>query len=291
MNGNKTIKGIYVLSAGQKPFYEKFKNIATRNVSKVLTQVMKFFEEQYKGIEIQRAVIGLSGGIDSALTTFFAVKYFGPENVFVVKMPNNETSSAESIALADILIEQLGIPDENVFEISVGEAVNVTIEGLKKAGVKLDAVDRGNVMARERMKILYAIARAFGGRVLDTCNATEIFMGYFTVGGDGQSDLNPMGGLFKTWVWELAGIFGLPQEIIDRAPSAELKVGQTDEEDLGISYPALDLLLYLRYVKNVSEDSLVDEYFYPREIVDMALKRVKANRFKSMPTPVLKIDL
>ena len=291
MNENKTIKGIYVLSAEQKPFYEKFKNIATRNVSKVLTQVMKFFEEQYKGIEIQRAVIGLSGGIDSALTTFFAVKYFGPENVFVVKMPNNETSSAESIALADILLKQLGIPDENVFEISVGEAVNATIEGLKKAGVKLDAVDRGNVMARERMKILYAIARVFGGRVLDTCNVTEIFMGYFTVGGDGQSDLNLMGGLFKTWVWELAGIFGLPQEIIDRAPSAELKVGQTDEEDLGISYPALDLLLYLRYVKNVSEDSLVDEYFYPREIVDMALKRVKANRFKSMPTPVLKIDL
>ena len=291
MNENKTIKGIYVLSAEQKPFYEKFKNIATRNVSKVLTQVMKFFEEQYKGIEIQRAVIGLSGGIDSALTTFFAVKYFGPENVFVVKMPNNETSSAESIALADIFVEQLGIPDENVFEISVGEAVNATIEGLKKAGVKLDAVDRGNVMARERMKILYAIARVFGGRVLDTCNVTEIFMGYFTVGGDGQSDLNPMGGLFKTWVWELAGIFGLPQEIIDRVPSAELKVGQTDEEDLGISYPALDLLLYLRYVKNVSEDSLVDEYFYPREIVDMALKRVKANRFKSMPTPVLKIDL
>ena len=291
MNENKTIKGIYVLSAEQKPFYEKFKNIATRNVSKVLTQVMKFFEEQYKGIEIQRAVIGLSGGIDSALTTFFAVKYFGSENVFVAKMPNNETSSAESIALADILVEQLGIPDKNVFEISVGEAVNATIEGLKKAGVKLDAVDRGNVMARERMKILYAIARVFGGRVLDTCNVTEIFMGYFTIGGDGQSDLNPMGGFFKTWVWELAGIFGLPQEIIDRAPSAELKVGQTDEEDLGISYPALDLLLYLRYVKNVSEDSLVDEYFYPREIVDMALKRVKANRFKSMPTPVLKIDL
>lgn len=291
MNEEKAMKGIYVLSAEQMPLYEKFKDIATRNVDLIFNQVMEFFEFLYKGTEVKRVVVGLSGGIDSALTIFFAVKYFGPENVFVAKMPNNETSSEESIAYANLLIEQLGIPDENVFEIPIGEAVEATIKGLEKAGVKLDAVDRGNVMARERMKDLYAIARVFGGRVLDTCNKTEVLMGYFTVGGDGQSDLNPMGGLFKTWVWELARIFGLPQEIIDRAPSAELEIGQTDEEDMGISYPALDLLLYLRYVKNVSEDSLVDNYFYPKEIVNMAVEQVRANRFKSMPTPVLEVDL
>ena len=291
MNGKETIKEIYALSVEQMPFYEGFKNIATKNAEVISNRVMEFFEAQYKGTEIQRAVIGLSGGIDSALTTFFAVKYFGAKNVFVAKMPNNEVSSAESIVYANLLIEQLEIPDENVFEIPIREAVDATIKSLEKAGVKLDVVDHGNVMARERMKILYAIARVFGGRVLDTCNKTEILMGYFTVGGDGQSDLNPMGGLFKTWVWELAGIFGLPQEIIDRAPSAELAVGQTDEEDMGISYPAIDLLLYLRYVKNVSEDSLVDNYFYPREIVNMVMERVRANRYKSAPTPVLEFDL
>ena len=291
MNGNETTKGIYVLSAEQTLFYEKFKNIATKNANAIFDQVMEFFEILYEGTEIKRAVIGLSGGIDSALTAFFAVKYFGARNVFVVKMPNNEISSTESIDYANLLIKQLGIPDENVFEIPIREAAEATIRGLKKASVKLDAVDRGNVMARERMKNLYAIARIFGGRVLDTCNITEILMGYFNIVGDGQSDLNPMGGLFKTWVWELAGIFGLPQEIIDRVPSAELVVGQTDEEDMGISYPALDLLLYLRYNKDVARFSLEDEYLYPREIVNMVEKQVRANRYKSMPTPVLSFDL
>ena len=291
MNGEKTTRGIYVLSAEQMPLYEKFKDIATRNSDLIFDQVIEFFEVLYKGTEIKRAVVGLSGGIDSALTAFFAARYFDPENVFVAKMPNDEISSEESIAYANLLIEQLGIPDKNVFEIPIGEAADATMKNLEKAGVKLDAVDRGNVMARERMKNLYAMARVFGGRVLDTCNKTEVLMGYFTVGGDGQSDLNPMGGLFKTWVWELARIFGLPQEIIDRAPSAELAVGQTDEKDMGISYLALDLLLYLRYVKNVSEDSLVDDYFYPREIVNMVVERVRVNRFKSIPTPVLEFDL
>ena len=291
MNGTEAVKEVYVLSAEQMPLYEKFKDIATRNADLIFDQVMEFFKVLYEGTEVKRGVLGLSGGIDSALAAFFAVEYFGPENVFVAKMPNNEISSVESIVYANLLVEQLGVLDENVFEIPIGEAVEATIKGLEKAGVKLDAVDRGNVMARERMKNLYAIARVYGGRVLDTCNITEILMGYFTIGGDGQSDLNPMGGLFKTWVWELARYFRLPQEIIDRAPSAELVVGQTDEDDMGISYPALDLLLYLRYSKNVPESDLVDDYFYPKEIVEMVVKRVRANRYKSAPTPVLEFDL
>ena len=290
MNGNET-KGIYVLSAKQMPFYKRFKDIATRNSDLILDQVMEFFEILYEGTEVKRAVVGLSGGIDSALTTFFAVKYFGPKNVFVVKMPNNGISSAESIAYANLLIEQLEIPDKNVFEIPIEKAVGATIRGLEKAGVELDAVDYGNAAARERMKNLYAIARVVKGRVLDTCNITEIFMGYFTVGGDGQSDLNPIGGLFKTWVWELARIFGLPQEIIDRTPSAELEVGQTDEEDMGISYPALDLLLYLRFTKDVGRFSLEDKYLYPRKIVEIVERRVRANRYKSVLTPVLRFNL
>ena len=90
MNGKETIKEIYALSVEQMPFYEGFKNIATKNAEVISNRVMGFFEAQYKGTEIQRAVIGLSGGIDSALTTFFAVKYFGAKNVFVAKMPNNK---------------------------------------------------------------------------------------------------------------------------------------------------------------------------------------------------------
>ena len=290
MNENKA-KKVYMLSAKQMPFYEQFKNIATRNSDLIFDQVMGFFETLYRGTKTKRAVIGLSGGIDSALTTFFAVKYFGPENVFVAKMPYGKISSSESVDYANLLIEQLEIPDENVFEINTEKAVDETIRGLKNAGINLDTVDRGNTMARERMKILYVIARVFGGRVLDTCNMTEILMGYFTIGGDGQSDLNPMGDLYKTWVWELARIFDLPQEIIDRAPSAELEVGQTDEEDMGISYPALDLLVYLRFAKGVARSSLIDKYFYPREVVEAVEKQIRANRYKSVPTPVLRLDL
>ncbi|MEA2098413.1 MAG: NAD(+) synthase [Patescibacteria group bacterium] len=290
MNGNEVGK-IYVLSAEQMPFYEQFKNIATRNSDLIFDQAMKFFDALYKGTEIKRAIIGLSGGIDSALVAFFAVKYFGAGNVFVVKMPNNRISSMESVVYADFIIKQFEIPDENVFEISIEKAVLATIESLEKAGVKLDAVDRGNVMARERMKILYAIARVFGGRVLDTCNLTEVLIGYFTIGGDGQSDLNPMGGLYKTWVWELSRIFGLPQEIIDIAPSAGLEAGQTDEEDFGISYPALDLLLYLKYAKKVTDLFLENEYFFSKEIIEMVAKQVRASGYKSVPTPVLRLYL
>lgn len=286
MNRNKT-KNIYVLSAKQMPFYEQFKDIVTRNSDLILDQVMEFFETLYRGTKTKRAVVGLSGGIDSALTTFFAVKYFGPENVFVAKMPYGKISSSESVDYANLLIKQFEIPDENVFEINIEKAVDETIKSLESAGVELDTVDRGNTMARERMKILYAIARVFGGRVFDTCNMTEILMGYFTIGGDGQSDLNPMGGLYKTWVWELARIFGLPQEIIDRAPSAELEAGQTDEEDMGISYPALDLLVYLRFAKGIARYSLENKYFYPREVVEAVEKKIRTSRYKSVPTPVL----
>lgn len=183
--------------------------------------------------------VGLSGGIDSSLSAALAARALGPERVHGFLLPYR-TSSPESERDARAVAEHLGIPHR---VIDISPMVDAYFEMEPDA----PADRRGNKMARERMTILFDQAKKLDALVLGTSNKTEILLGYSTVFGDNASSLNPLGDLYKHQIWQLSRHLGLPSEVIDKAPSADLWPGQTDEGELGFSYETADEVLYLLF--------------------------------------------
>ena len=198
--------------------------------------LVNFLHDEIHRTGLKRAVLGLSGGIDSALACLLAAEALGPENVLAVRMPY-ATSSPASMADAQLVIDQSGVQSE-VFEIT--DMVKPLIAGIP-AG---DSKRAGNAMARARMIVLYDRSAATNGLVVGTGNKTEILLGYSTLYGDSASALNPLGDLYKTQLRQLAQLMRVPAPIIDKAPSADLWLGQTDEAELGFTYAQVDPLLY-----------------------------------------------
>lgn len=199
---------------------------------KIVEEIKKFFEER----GFKRAVLGLSGGVDSALTAKLAVLALGKENVTALIMPNRGTSSEHGLQDAIAFAEKLGI---KYHVVSIGD----TVARYKKLPWKENEAAAMNIQARIRMTVLYHYANSHKALVLGTGNKTELTLGYFTKFGDGACDVLPIGNLFKTEVWELAKELGLPEAIIQKTPSAELKEGHTDEGEIGMSYVEIDEIL------------------------------------------------
>lgn len=193
-------------------------------------------EEVTQRRDFEQAVIGLSGGVDSAVTAFLAARALGPENVWGFMLPYR-TSSPESLAHATLVVESLGIRTRTI-------DISAAVDGyVGQAEPEADALRRGNVMARVRMIVLFDQATKLRGLPLGTGNKTERLFGYFTWHADDSPPINPLGDLFKTQVWALARHLGVPQPIIDKPATADLTCGQTDEGDLGISYLKADHIL------------------------------------------------
>ncbi|HRF49748.1 MAG TPA: NAD+ synthase [Anaerolineales bacterium] len=240
-----------------------------------------FLHEEITRVGITRAVIGLSGGIDSALSCFLAAEALGPENVLAVRMPYR-TSAPESMADAQKVIDQLGVQHLTV-------EITDMAEPLLKRFPEMSNVRRGNIMARTRMIVLYDQSSAFGGLVVGTSNKTEIMLGYSTLFGDSACALNPIGDLYKTQVRQLSRALGVPASILDKAPSADLWPGQTDEKEMGLTYEGVDRLLYL----------LVDQRYKPEECIEagfdagfvqMVVERIRRNHFKRIMPPIAKVS-
>ena len=185
-----------------------------------------------------KGIVGLSGGVDSALTATLAARALGPENVIGVRMPY-KTSSTDSLDHAQILASQLGIRLETV---DISTAVDAFLAAADKTA---NATRKGNLMARMRMLTLFDLSAKYEALPLGTGNKTERLFGYFTWHGDDAPPINPLGDLFKTQIWELARHVGVPDEILSKPPSADLIQGQTDECDFGISYAVADRVLHL----------------------------------------------
>src|SRR5438128_2906491 len=184
----------------------------------------------------QKGIVGLSGGVDSSLTAFLAAEALGRENVIGVRMPYR-TSSPESMEHAQLVIEKLGIPSVTV---DISEAV----DGYLKQVGDADPARRGNVMARQRMIVLFDLSAKHQALPLGTGNKSERLLGYFTWHADDTPPVNPLGDLFKTQVWALARHVGVPEAIVTKPATADLIKGQTDEGDLGVSYANADRILY-----------------------------------------------
>jgi NAD+ synthase len=240
-----------------------------------------FIRSEISRVGFQRAVLGLSGGVDSALACCLAVAALGAENVLAVRMPYR-SSSPDSQEHAQLVIDQLGIPSLTV---PITEMVDPLFERFPEAS----SMRRGNAMARARMIVLYDQSEAFHGLVLGTGNKTEILLGYTTLYGDSACALNPLGDLYKTQVRQLARAIGVPPPIVDKPPSADLWLGQTDEGELGFTYAEVDRLLYL----------LVDQRYSPQEclaagfteqFVRAVVERIRRNHFKRLLPPIAKLS-
>jgi NAD+ synthase len=219
-------------------------------VTQILTHFLK--EELHK-FGIQKAVLGLSGGIDSAVVAALCARALGPEQVLAIKMPYR-SSSKESVEHADLLVKLLKI---RTTEISITEQV----EAYFAKRPNLTALQKGNKMARERMSILYDFSVSESALVIGTSNKTELLLGYGTQFGDMASAINPIGDLYKTQIFALAKYLKIPDALIQKAPSADLWEGQTDEKELGHSYEELDQFLYYLVDERFSDESLIQKGF------------------------------
>jgi NAD+ synthase len=224
---------------------------------------------------VTRAVLGLSGGVDSAVTAFLCARAFGPENVTALRMPY-KVSSEDSLLHARLVVEQLGIQERTI-------EITAMVDGYLAQEPDASPARVGNICARARMTILFDQSAKLGALPIGTGNKTERLFGYFTWHADDSPPINPLGDLFKTQVWDLARELGVPEEIIAKPASADLIKGQTDEGDFGISYPKADrILAYL--VAGWSASKLVKLGFDEAE-VNLVARKVDSTHWKRrLPT-------
>ncbi len=240
-----------------------------------------FIRSEVQRAGFQRAVIGLSGGLDSSLACFLSVEALGAENVLAVRMPY-KTSSPDSLTHAEQVIQQLGVA-------SITVPITGMVDALLEQFPEANAVRRGNAMARARMIVLYDQSVAFQGLVIGTGNKTEILLGYTTLYGDSACALLPLGDLYKTQLRQLAAAVGVPQAIIAKPPSADLWQGQTDEGELGFSYAEVDQLLYLLVDQRYTPEACVTAGF-EEGFVHRVVERIRRNQFKRLPPPIAKLS-
>ena len=255
-------------------------NDLTINTDLARTILTGFIHTEITRAGFSRAVVGVSGGVDSALSCYLAAEALGPESVLAVRMPY-KTSSPNSLEHAQVVIDALGVQSITV---PITEMVDPFFERFPQA----DQIRRGNVMARARMIVLYDQSEAFRGLVVGTGNKTEILLGYTTLYGDSACALNPLGDLYKTQVRQLSKAMGIPDAIINKPPSADLWIGQTDEDELGFTYAEVDQLLYLLVDQRYSPDECVAAGF-SEKFVSSVFERVRRNHFKRVLPPIAKL--
>ncbi|CAN5754898.1 NAD+ synthase [soil metagenome] len=244
--------------------------------------IAEFIRAQLRQAGFERALLGLSGGIDSAIVAYLVADALGAERLLAVLMPYR-TSSPESRADAEEVVRRIGCASELV-------DISPMVDAYFDADGRRDAspLRRGNLMARTRMMVLYDHSVTWNGLVVGTGNKTETLIGYTTLWGDSASAFNPIGDLYKSQIRQIAADMGMPEEIINKAPSADLWPGQTDEAEVGFSYAEIDRILFRLVDGRRSIDEVVAEGF-ERATVERVDRMVAGAEFKRQVPPIAKI--
>jgi NAD+ synthase len=242
--------------------------------------IEEFIRGQLRQAGFERLVLGLSGGIDSALVAYLAAEAIGADRLLCVLMPYR-TSSDSSRTDAEDVVRRLGAASEVV-------DISPMVDAFFAADADASAVRRGNVMARIRMTVLYDRSVTWGGLVVGTGNKTESLIGYTTLFGDSACAFNPIGDLYKSQVRQVAAAMGVPDAILRKAPSADLWPGQTDESEADFSYPVLDRLLYWRVDRRRTDEEMTALGFDPA-LVARVDRMIATSEFKRQVPPIAKL--
>ncbi|ALM94027.1 MULTISPECIES: NAD+ synthase [Fusobacterium] len=250
------------------------------NLKEVHNELVEFLRESFKKAGFSKAVLGLSGGIDSALVAYLLRDALGKENVLAIMMPY-KSSNPDSLNHAKLVIEDLGI---NSKTIEITDMIDAYFKNEKEA----TSLRMGNKMARERMSILFDYSSKENALVVGTSNKTEIYLGYSTQFGDSACALNPIGDLYKTNIWDLSRYLKIPNELIEKKPSADLWEGQTDEQEMGLTYKEADQVLYRMLEENKKVEEVLAEGFN-KDLVDNILRRMNRSEYKRRMPLIAKI--
>ena len=250
------------------------------NLKEVHNELIEFLRENFKKAGFSKAVLGLSGGIDSALVAYLLRDALGKENVLAIMMPY-KSSNPDSLNHAKLVVEDLKI---NAKSIEITDMIDAYFKNEKEAS----SLRMGNKMARERMSILFDYSSKENALVVGTSNKTEIYLGYSTQFGDSACALNPIGDLYKTNIWDLSRYLKIPNELIEKKPSADLWEGQTDEQEMGLTYKEADQVLYRMLEENKTVKEILAEGF-SKDLVDNILKRMNRSEYKRRMPLIAKI--
>jgi len=250
------------------------------NLKEVHNELVEFLRESFKKAGFSKAVLGLSGGIDSALVAYLLRDALGKENVLAIMMPY-KSSNPDSLNHAKLVVEDLGI---NSKTIEITDMIDAYFKNEKEA----TSLRMGNKMARERMSILFDYSSKENALVVGTSNKTEIYLGYSTQFGDSACALNPIGDLYKTNIWDLSRYLKIPNELIEKKPSADLWEGQTDEQEMGLTYKEADQVLYRMLEENKKVDEVLAEGFN-KDLVDNIVRRMNRSEYKRRMPLIAKI--
>ena len=251
-----------------------------------LQVITAFITSQLEQTGFERLVVGLSGGVDSATVAYLAARAIGPDNLLAVRMPYR-SSSPDSEADAMRVVSALGCRTERIDITPMVDPMLALVSGDDEAALQLR---RGNVMARQRMIVLYDRSAAFDALVVGTSNKTEALLGYGTQFGDMASAFAPIGDLYKSQLRAVASELGVPEEILAKPPSADLWPGQTDEGELGASYDDLDRILFALVDRRWSQERCVAAGL-DGALVAWVAQRVARHEFKRQTPPVAKVSL
>jgi len=246
------------------------------NKQKTVKKITDFLKKEFKKRKKKRAILAVSGGIDSALCAYLCKK--AGLDVYAIILPYKKSGGD-----GKKIVKDLNLSDSRVITIDIAPLVELAVKKLRKI-IKIDQVDKGNIMARQRMVLQYSISRKLNGLVIGTENLSEYYLGYFTLYGDQACDISPIAGLLKTQVFDLAKYLGIPKWVLEKTPSADLWSGQTDEGELGFTYRDADQIIYYSIIKKQPKEKLIKKGLNSK-IIDKVLKRVKETEYKREGAP------